>query len=443
MELGVRIRLSVMMFLTYVIWGAWLPLLPVYLGHPDIGFTGEQIGLVFATMAIASVTAMLISGQIADRWFSTERFLCVSSLLGAAALYVVSLQTSFWPFFMAFLVYAIIYVPILSLTNAISFAHIPDAQRDFGGIRVWGTLGWVAASWPFLLILGDKATVGDLRWMFYVSAAVSVVLGVFSLTLPHTPPKREARERFAPLRALSLLGKPAFLVLFLVALSDSMVQFCYFIWTGLFLEALEVPAKYISACMSIGQIAEILTMFALGYFLKTFGWRKVMAMGVFAHTLRFGIYTLSAGKPELAWLVVASNVVHGAAYAFFFAAVYIYADEHAPKDIRASAQILFNLVILGAGQLLGSLLFGKLGDYYTTTTTQTVGEVVTQVKVLDYRSLFLIPTLWSLVTGTFLLIAFWPGEKPPAEENGDVPDSGLGEGEAEVEQRLRDLGYVE
>lgn len=431
MELGLRIRLSVMMFLTYVIWGAWLPLLAVYLGHSDIGFTGGQIGWIFATMAIASVTAMLISGQIADRWFATERFLCVSSLASAVCIYVVSLQTEFATFFAAFLVYTIIYVPILSLTNSISFANIKDAQQDFGGIRVWGTIGWIAASWPFLLILGDTPNVSELRWMFHVSAAVSVVLGVFSLTLPHTPPKKGSRDAFAPLEAIGLLAKPAFLVLFLVALSDGMVHQCYFIWTGRFLIDLGVSAKYVAPAMSIGQIAEIVTMFALGYFLKTLGWRKVMAMGVFAHTIRFGIYALCAGHPELAWLVIGSNLVHGAAYAFFFAAVYIYADEHAPKDVRASAQILFNLVILGLGQLFGSLVFGWLGDRFSTD------------GAINYRALFTVPAIWALVTGAFLLIAFWPGEKLPDEnENGDS-DSGLGDGEAEVEERLRDLGYVE
>ncbi len=431
MGLGLRIRLSAMMFLTYMIWGAWMPLLAVYLGHKEIGFSGEEIGYVFATMAIASVTAMLISGQIADRWFATERFLCVSGLLGAVALYIVSTQTSFWSFFAAFLFYTVIYVPMLSLTNSISFAHIEDAQRDFGGIRLWGTIGWIAASWPFMLILGDKPNVSELRWMFYVAAILSVALGLFSLALPHTPPKREARERFAPFRALMLLGKPAFLVLFLVALSDAMVHQCYFIWTGRFLDALHIKAKYISVAMSIGQVAEIVTMFALGFFLRKLGWRKVMAMGVLAHTIRFGIYAASAGKPQLAWLVIASNVVHGAAYAFFFAAVYIYADEHAPKDIRASAQMLFNLVILGLGQLFGSVVFGKLGDIYTTN------------DAINYGKLFMVPTIWALVTGAFLLAAFWPEKKVENNDDNGSGNGGLGAGEAEVEERLRDLGYVE
>lgn len=440
MPLGLRIRLSVMMFLTYVVWGAWLPILARYL-NDFLGFSGFQSGLVFSTMAIASVTAMLISGQIADRWFATERFLFVSHLLGAICIFVVATQESFGPLFTAMLLYAIVYVPTLSLSNSITFAHMEDAQRDFGGIRVWGTFGWIAASWPFIRLLGEQATKDDMKWTFYVAAIVSVVLAFFSLVLPHTPPKREARQRFAPFRALGLLRHPAFLVLFILALSDSMVQWCYFIWTSPFLAKLGIPDNWIMPCMSIGQIAEIVTMFALGICLRTFGWRKVMTMGVFAHVVRFGIYAFSANRPELVWLVVASNVVHGAAYAFFFAAIYIYADEYAPKDIRASAQMLFNLVILGLGQFFGSLLWGRLGDLFTRQIVDEVSGKAT--KVVDYHGLFIVPTIWALATGILLLIAFWPGQKPANEDEGDADDSGLGDGAAEVEERLRDLGYVE
>ncbi|MBN1341228.1 MAG: MFS transporter [Phycisphaerae bacterium] len=430
MPLGLRVRLSVMMFLTYVTWGAWLPLLSVYLRHPDMGFTGRQIGLVFAAMAIASVTAMLISAQVADRWFSTERFMAISSVAGAVLIYIVSMQTTFWPFFIAFLCYCIVYIPMLSLANSMSFAHMEDAQRDFGGIRLWGTIGWIAVSLPFILLLGDKADPVKLRWTFYLSGTVSVVLGLFSLTLPHTPPKKDAVERFAPFRALSLLGQPAFLILIIVTLSDAMVNQCHFMWTGPYFEALGVPARYIPLSMAVGQAAEIITMFMLGWTLKRFGWRKVLAVGVFAHVIRFGVYSYGAGKPELAWLMIACNVVHGAAYTFFFAAVYIYADEHAPKDIRASAQMLFNLVIVGGGQLFGSLVFGALGDVF-----EKAGGGI------DYRGVFLVPTIWALVTGVVLLVGFWPTAKV-TNDNAE-PDSGLGDGEAEVEARLRDLGYIE
>lgn len=391
--MGVTARLSVMMFLEYVIWGSWLPLLALYLSR-FLGFSGTDIGWVFATLAIASVTAVFISGQLADRYLSTERFMAVSHLIGGLAMFALPFQKSFWPFFVGMLVHNLMYVPTLSLTNSISFHHLKDAKEGFGRVRMWGTIGWVAASWPFVFILRGKEGVAlesALTGIFWMAGGASIVLALYSLTLPHTPPAHTG-EKNAPLEAVKLLAVPSLLLLFVVTFMDSLVHACYFQWTSPFLAEIGLAENLIMPAMSIGQIAEIGTMAVLGLFLKRLGWRKTMTFGILGHAIRFAIYSL--GGPV--WLVVASNVVHGFCYAFFFATVYIFVDECFPKDARASAQGLFNLLILGLGPFVGNLLWGKLADGLTTA------------EGIDFRTLFLVPTVLAIVAALTLFLGFRP-----------------------------------
>ncbi len=395
-----RWRLSLMMFLEYVIWGSWLPLLALYLSR-FLAFSGTEIGWIFATQAIASVTAVFISGQVADRYLSTERFLAVSHVVGGLAMLTLAFQKSFWPFFAAMLVYSLAYVPTLSLTNSICFHHLKDAQKEFGRVRLWGTIGWIAASWPFVLILKGKegAALGSaLTSIFVVAGVASFALAAVSLMLPPTPPARSAGEKYAPLLSIRLLRNPTVLVLFVATFLDALVHQCYFQWTSPFLSAIGIPENMIMPAMSIGQIAEIATMAGLGYFLAHLGWRWTMIFGILGHVVRFLVYSL--GGP--AWLVVGSNVVHGFCYAFFFASVYIFVDEYFPKDARASAQGLFNFLILGLGPFVGSLLWGRLGDVYRTAAG------------IDFSKLFLVPAALGLVAALVLLVGFRPARPAPA-----------------------------
>jgi hypothetical protein len=304
---------------------------------------------------------------------------------------------------------------------------LKDAQNDFGKIRVWGTIGWIAASWPFVFIPIDWAKVktmaeagGFVSWLgtalstpktgtgmeaaltstFLVSGIASLGLAAFCLTLPHTPPAREEGSAFAPLEAFRLLAVPSILVLFIVTFSDSLIHYCYFFWTSPYLSAIGLPENWIAPAMSIGQIAEIATMAYLGYFLKRLGWRTTMILGILGHVIRFGIYSI--GSRNLLWLVILSNVVHGFAYAFFFATVYIFVDENFPKDIRTSAQSLFNLLILGVGPFVGNFLWGWLGDEF-----KTGGNV-------DFGKLFLVPLGLGLLSALFLAAFFHPKKGKPA-----------------------------
>ena len=400
MRSGVRAQLSLMMFLEYVVWGGWLPLLSTYLtGFRH--FSGNQVAWIMNAFAIASVTAMLVSSQVADRYSSTEKFLALSHLIGGLAMLSLALQRSFWPFFLLMLLHAVFYVPTLSLANSISFAHLKDATRDFGIVRLWGTIGWIAASWPFVFLLRGRqgADLGQaLTWIFIVSGGAGLLLAGWSFALPHTPPVRQAAARFAPLEVVKLLAVPSVLVLFVVTFLDATVHQCYFFWTGPYLVRLGLPENWIMPAMSIGQIAEIGTMAVLGLALKRLGWRTTMVVGILGHVLRFFVY--SVADPSLLWLVVAINVVHGICYAFFFASVYIFVDEWFPKDARASAQSLFNILILGAGPFVGNLLWGNLGDAYA------------RAGAIAFQPIFRIASGLGLLSAVLLFLFFRPEARP-------------------------------
>src|SRR5580765_4059065 len=403
MHTTIRLKLSVMMFLEFFIWGAWLPLIFGYL--PSLGFSSFQSGLILNAFALASFTAMFFSTQFADRNFAAEKFLAFSQLIGGVAILSLAWVHSFWPFFILMLIHSLFYVPTISITNSIAFASLKDPQKDFGPVRLWGTIGWIAASWPFVFILADWVQVpafgsvpftqwlgkalgtsktGDAlqhatTYTFMAAGVASLLQAILSLSLPHTPPKRssEGVEKFAWLEAMKLLKNPFVLVLFVVTFFDAAVHQCYFIWTGTFLQskAVGIPGNWVMPVMSIGQIAEIGTMAVLGLVLKRLGWRKTMVFGILGHAIRFGVFALA----PIPGLVVAINVLHGICYAFFFATVYIFVDEFFPKDARSSAQGLFNFLILGLGPFVGNFLWPQLGDIFKTN------------DAIEFNKVFLVP----------------------------------------------------
>jgi nucleoside transporter len=437
-------KLCSMMFLQFFIWGAWFLLVSDYL--TGLGFTPTEKSWALNAWSLASITALFFSNQFADRNFAAERFLAFSHLVGGLAILALAWTTSFWPFFLLLLVHALFYVPTISITNSIAFANLRDAKREFGPVRLWGTIGWIAASWPFIFILADWSKVpsmgstGFVNWLgaifdpanskkgeaylhgvsltFMVAGIASLVLAAFSMTLPHTPPKPAQTEenRFAWLEAMRLLGKPFVFVLFIATLIDAAVHQGYFVLTGSFLKnKVGIPAQWIMPVMSIGQIAEVGTMAILGLVLKRFGWRTTMIMGVLGHTARFAVF---AFFPEPAPSILI-NVLHGICYAFFFATVYIFVDEFFPKDARASAQGLFNFLILGLGPFVGNNVWPQLEGYFKVG--ETVAADGTAVPIIDYQKLFLVPAATSLVAVGLLLFCFWPPEKAVEEEIPEEP----------------------
>ena len=425
------VRLFVMMVLEFFIWGAWLPLIFKYL--PSLGFDPVQQAWILNAFPIAAIVGMFFSNQFADRNFSAEKFLAFSHLIGGLAMIGLGYTRSFVPFLVLMFVHCLLYVPTLSIANSIAFANMKDAKREFGIVRVGGTIGWILAAWPFTFILvdwdkvhaanaqgfvawlgavlgnglTDEALNSATHWTFIVAGAASLALAAFSLLLPHTPPKKKsqgAAESLAWLEALKLLKHPFILVLWVVTFIDAFVQNSYFNWTGAFLgTAVEkggvgIPGNWIMPVMSIGQISEILTMFILGATLKKLGWRATLIVGILGHAARFAVYAYFPRHQELIVLV---QLLHGICYAFFFAAVYIFVDAYFPKDARTSAQGLFNVMILGVGALVAN----SICPYLMQKVFATPGGGT------DFHALFLVPCGAAVLAALALALLFHPPVK--------------------------------
>ena len=393
-----RTRLFLMMVLEFFIWGAWLPLIWTYMGPDGLNFSSSQQALIGSAFAIASLVGIFFSNQFADRNFAAERFMAFSHLIGGLAILGMFFVTDFTVFFSLMLIHSLFWVPTVSVANSLAFANLKDPQNDFGIVRMGGTIGWILASWPLYFILKGKTGVDAAqaaKFIFIVSGVSSLALAAYSLTLPHTPPRKaEAGESLAWLKAGRLLAIPYLLVLFIVTFIDATIHNGYFVMAGGFLAKAGIKPENIMPVMSIGQIAEILTMAALGTVLARLGWRVTMILGILGHALRFAVF---AFFPDVTPVIVLVQVLHGVCYAFFFATVYIFIDAAFPKDVRSSAQGLFNFLILGLGDLAAKWLFIPLQ-----------GKLITGEGLTGYRELFLVPTGLALAAAILLAIAFHP-----------------------------------
>lgn len=408
--MSVRIRLFLMMVLQLAVWGAWAPKLFPYMGM--LGFSPWQQSLVGSAWGVAAVLGIFFSNQFADRNFAAERFLAISHVIGGLALLGCAALTSFWPFLIAYLVFSLFYVPTLSVTNAIAFAHLKDPARDFGAVRMGGTVGWILVSWPFIFLLSAKAGADQVRLIFVVAAVVSFALAAYSLTLPSTPPKRgaAAADPLAWREAIRLLARPFVAVLFVVTFIDSVIHNGYFVMADAFLtNRVGIAGNLSMAVLCIGQFTEIVTMFVLGGVLARLGWKATMIVGILGHAARFAIFAIFADSVPT---IVAVQLLHGICYAFFFATVYIFVDGAFPKDVRSSAQGLFNLLILGIGNVGASFLFPAL-----------IARWSNAAGVVDYRTLFMVPTGMALIAVLLLGLFFRPPTHGPADETQSLETS--------------------
>jgi len=398
-----KTRLGAMMFLQYAIWGAWAPVLSSYLIN-DLGFSGVQASWIYALLPLATILSPFVGGQVADRWFATERVIGFLALTGGALLLVVARMTDFAAMAALMLVYCLLYAPTLALTNSIAMINLKDSAAEFGRIRVWGTLGWIAAGlaltgWRRLATGGAlPAVAGD---TLLLAGVLSIVMGLQSFTLPHTPPRKEGVRPWAFLESLKMLRDRDFLVFVAITFVVATELEFYYILTAPFLQspAIGVSGTNVPAVMTIAQLAEIFVMaFFLPYAMKRYGMRRTLAIGVIAWPLRYVVFAV--GAP--AWLVIASLALHGFCYVFFFVAAFIYVDKVAPADIRASAQSMIAIVALGLGRFLGSIFAGTIRDVFTVD-----GET-------HWTYVFLVPcALTVLCAAAFLL--FFRGKAPAAE----------------------------
>jgi nucleoside transporter len=399
MSLSIRVRLSIMMFLQYFVWGAWYVTMGTYLNE-TVRFDGEQIGLAYGATALAAMISPFFVGLIADRFFATERILAVLHLLGGLLLFYVASLTSFGIFYGVLIIYTLCYMPTLALTNSLSFHQMKDPGKEFPGVRVLGTIGWIAAN-----VLIDWLDYEKSAMMFTTAAVCSVALGVFCFTLPHTPPSKLGHavsvRDILGLDALALMKNRSFAIFVLGSFLICIPLQFYYAFTNAFLSEYNVANATFK--MSFGQVSEIAFMLVMPMFFVRLGVKKMLLVAMAAWTLRYILFAYG-NNDSLVWMFYVGILVHGICYDFFFVTGQIYVDQEAPSHLRGAAQGFIAFVTLGAGMFIGSWLGGKVVDMY-----RVEGAIPH-----DWKSIWLFPAIFAAVVLVLFAVLFQDRKRPAA-----------------------------
>jgi len=421
----IKTRLSVMMFLQYAIWGAWLPLLfPFMLGYR--GMPVNEVVNILAAGAAGAIFAPFISGEIADRAFNTEKVLAVSHIIGAVLVWFLGSITDYWSLMGFAFAYSIVYSPTLSLTNSLALHQLTDRDRDFGKVRLWGTVGWICAGigigqWLLynhspagaaeVVLKAQQAGMAD---AFKLSAVLGIIMGIYCLTLPATPPTKGAKGG-AAFKAIGEALKQPLVVLFAIAIPMSCVHQFYFVHTAGFLGEYQVKAKGTvdainsvfgvggGGLMTVGQMSEIVVLALVPLVSKSLSRKTLLAIGLSAYALRMAIFAFAPGilgaeSGLLLPTLIAGVALHGLCFGCFIFVAFLIIDENTTPDVRASAQSLFGLVVFGIGIIVGSIVAGWVGEQATVSAGPP--------PVFDYKIMFSYPMWGSIACLVILLLAY-------------------------------------
>jgi len=400
MNMDVRIKLSVMMFLEYFIWGAWFVTMGTYL--TTIGFQGSDVGNAYSTTAWAAIISSFFISLVADKYFAAEKLTGVLHLLGGGILFITAQIKEPGLFFWMLLLYTILYMPTIALTNAIAFQQTTEPGKDFPKIRVLGTIGWIVAG---LTIGFLKLETGS--WPMQIAAGVSVLTGFFCFTLPNTPPKSTGQsvsvKEILGFDALKLMKDRSFAILIISSLFITLPFAMYHPFTNMYLN--EIGISNAAGKMTLGQMAEVVFMIIMPFFFVRLGIKKMLLAGMLAWVARYLLYAFG-NNAELIIFLYLGILLHGICYDFFYVTGQIYVDKRAPANLRASLQGFLTFITYGVGWLFGAWTGGWILQRYQVTDAgeQVIGHI--------WRSAMLIPAAIAAVVTLFFVILF----KDPKEK---------------------------
>lgn len=388
-----------MMFLEFFVWGAWFVTVGSYMGA--LGFAGAEIGTAYLTNNLAAIISPFFICMVADRYFSSQKVMGLLHLVGAYVMYLATNITDTWSLITMLFLYNICYMPTLALVNNIAFHHIEDPNKQFPKLRVWGTIGWIIAGLTISFLLGAHFDyVEQTAIPLKMAAFASFFLGIYSFALPDTPPKKVGKNssigEVLGLKAVKLMVDRSFTVFVICSLLISIPLAFYYSFTNMFLNDLGIENA--AAVQSLGQVSEVIFMILMPWFFIRLGVKKMLIIGMLAWVLRYGLFA-TGDSNALAWMIFLGVLLHGICYDFFFVVGQIYVDNHAPKEIRASAQGFITLITYGVGIGLGSLLSGHILDLYT----------VEGIKV--WSEFWLIPSAFAFVVTIAFVAFFQEGKK--------------------------------
>jgi len=394
MKLSVRIQLSVMMFLEFFIWGAWFVTLGTFVLKSLQNTNDTQVGMAFLTQSIGAIIAPFIVGLIADRFFAAQLILGVIHIAGAILLWVASATVDFSTFYPILLVYMILFMPTLALVNSVSFRQMKDPSKEFPTIRVFGTAGWIIAGLTIGWLGWEKS--GSLELTFKMAAGASALLGLFSFTLPSTPPvKRDTKvsvSEILGLDAIRLLKNRSYLLFFLSSIAICIPLAFYYNFTNPYLNEIGMTAA--AGKQSMGQMSELLFMLLMPLFFVRLGVKKMLGLGMLAWVIRYALFAYGNVDANY-WMLIGGIVLHGICYDFFFVTGQIYTDNLAGEKFKSAAQGMVTLATYGVGMLIGSIISGPIVEAFKTADG---GH--------NWQSIWLIPAGIALVVLLLFLLLF-------------------------------------
>lgn len=394
MDSRIYLRLSLMMFLQFFVWGAWFVTLGTHLGN--IGFSGRQIGNAYLMNNIAAIISPFFVGMIADRYFASQKVMGVLYLLGGVIMHFAANSTATGPLILLLLLYNLTYMPTLALVNAVSFHQMKSPDKEFPRVRVWGTIGWIVAGLTISFIqFKFLADVEKSELPMKMAGIASVLLGLYSFTLPDTPPQNVGKKitfgEVLGVKALRLMKERSFLVFVVCSLLISIPLAFYYSFANPFLNDLHMES--VAGKMTMGQMSEVAFMVLMPWFLVRLGVKKTLLVGMLAWVVRYALFA-NGDMGGGAWMLYAGILLHGICYDFFFVTGQIYTDRKAPKETRASAQGFIALITYGVGLGIGSALSGNIVDAFTVN------------GVKDWRMIWYIPAGFAALVALLFVATF-------------------------------------